>query len=327
MKTPSATKQVVSAGGSASPEVAFAASALGATLRAALADGSASHKTIADYLLRNQVRVTALGIGELADGCKVSTATISRFARDIGFKNFAAMRSAVAQTLQSVLQPVEKLRNNIARRQNAGTPASESLAYAGANIGATAMALAAGDVDAVVKKLTRARVVYVLGFGLSSHLAGILAMHLQPFCQQVVEVAGHGGTEVAAGHLANITARDALVVLSFPRYALDVIRLTNFARDHGACIVSITDAPASPLAALGDHVLYAESSHPILPSSATAAVAVIEALAVSLMASNEANVAKAARLTEAISAYLVGAEAGAAGAEKKRSRRRENNNT
>jgi DNA-binding MurR/RpiR family transcriptional regulator len=327
MKTPSATKQVVPAGGSASPEVAFAGSALGATLRAVLADGSASHKTIADYLLRNQVRVTALGIEELADGCKVSTATISRFARDIGFKNFAAMRSAVAQTLQSVLQPVEKLRNNIARRQNAGTPASESLAYAGANIGATAMALAAGDVDIVVKKLTRARVVYVLGFGLSSHLAGILAMHLQPFCQQVVEVAGHGGTEVAAGHLANITARDVLVVLSFPRYALDVIRLANFARDHGACIISITDAPASPLAALGDHVLYAESSHPILPSSATAAVAVIEALAVSLMASNKANVAKAARLTEAISAYLVGAESGAASAQKKRSRRRENNNT
>lgn len=314
---------------SRSPEVAFAGSALGATLRGVLAEGSSSHKTIADYLLRNQVRVTALGIEELAEGCKVSTATISRFARDIGFKNYAAMRTAVAQTLQSVLQPVEKLRNNIARRQDAGTPASESLAYAGANIGATAMALASNDINAVVKKLTRARAVYVLGFGLSSHLAGMLVMHLQPFCQQVVEVAGHGGTEVAAGHLANITERDVLVVLSFPRYALDVIRLTNFARDHGACIVSITDAPASPLAALGDHVLYAESSHPILPSSATAAVAVIEALAVSLMASNKDNVAKAARLTEAISAYLVGADASASTPGKGAARRprTKNNNT
>ena len=309
------------AAGSRSPEVAFAGSPLGHILRGVLADGSSSHKTIADYLLRNQVGVTALGIEQLAVHCKVSTATISRFARDIGFKNYAAMRSAVAQTLQAVLQPVEKLRNNFARRQDASSPASESLAYAGANIGATAMALAAGEIGLVVNKLTRAKAVYVLGFGLSSHLAGLLALHLQPFCQQVVEVAGHGGTEVAAGHLANITARDVLVVLSFPRYALDVIRLTNFARDHGACIVSITDSPASPLAGLGDHVLYAESSHPILPSSATAAVAVIEALAVSLMASNKANVAKAARLTEAISAYLVGFEPTASGTEKKSGRR------
>lgn len=330
-KLATTTKQAVAGGSdSRSPEVAFAGSALGATLRAVLADGSSSHRTIADYLLRNQVRVTALGIEELAEGCKVSTATISRFARDIGFKNYAAMRTAVAQTLQSVLQPVEKLRNNIARRQDAGTPADASLAYAGANIGATAMALAPGDISAVVGKLTRARAVYVLGFGLSSHLAGMLAMYLQPFCQQVVEVAGHGGTEVAAGHLANITERDVLVVLSFPRYALDVIRLTSFARDHGACIVSITDAPASPLAALGEYVLYAESSHPILPSSATAAVAVIEALAVSLMASNKANVAKAARLTDAISAYLVGADANPAAAGKgaaRRSPRTRNNNT
>jgi hypothetical protein len=53
-------------------------------------------------------------------------------------------------------------------------------------------------------------------------------------------------------------------------------------------------------------VLYAHSAHPVLPSSASAALAVIEALAVSLMTSNKANVAKAARHTEAIAAYLVG---------------------
>jgi hypothetical protein len=44
----------------------------------------------------------------------------------------------------------------------------------------------------------------------------------------------------------------------------------------------------------------------VLPSSSSAALAVIEALAVSLMTSNQANVAKAARHTEAIAAYLHG---------------------
>ena len=297
---------------SRSPEVAFAGSSLGQSLRAVMGTGSASNRTIAEYLLRNQVRVTALGIEELAELCQVSTATISRFARDLGFKNFAAMRAAIAQTLQAVLQPVEKLRNNVARKSGAGVQAADSLDYAAANLGATAMALSGAEVNAVVRKLARAKAVYVLGFGLSSYLAGMLALHLQPFCQQVIEVAGQGGTEVAAGHLATITPRDVLVVISFPRYALDVIRLTQFARDRGASIVAITDAPASPLAALSEHVLYAESSHPILPSSATAGIAVIEALVVSLMASSKDNVDKAARLTEAISAYLVGADTGGA---------------
>jgi len=292
----------------ASHDVGFAQSSLGQSLLRTLSEGSASNRAIADYLLRNQVRVTALGIEELAEACAVSTATISRFARDLGFKNYAAMRGAIAETLQSVLQPVDKLRHNIGKRGQSATPAIESLAAAQAGIAASSQALDARELERVVAQLTGARTVYVLGFGLSSHLAGTLAMHLQPFCQHVVEVAASGGTEVAAGHLANVTSKDVLVVVSLPRYALDVVRLTQFARDHGATVVSITDSPASPLAGLGHHVLYAHSAHPVLPSSSTAALAVIEALAVALMVSNKANVAKAARLTEAISAYLVGAD-------------------
>lgn len=293
---------------SASPDVGFAESALGQRLLQVLADGSASNRTIADYLLRNQMRATAIGIEEMAEACEVSTATISRFARDLGFKNYAAMRGAVAETLQAVLQPVDKLRNNIARRTRNASPAVESLNYAEAALAASRQSLDGAELSKVVAALTAARTVYALGFGLSSHLAGILAMHLQPFCPHVVEVAGSGGTEVAAGHLANITGKDVLVVISLPRYALDVVRLAQFARDRGATVVAVTDSPASPLAGLGQHVLYAHSTHPVLPSSSSAALAVIEALAVALMVSNKSNVAKAARLTEAISAYLYGAD-------------------
>ncbi len=292
----------------ASPEIAFAQSSLGETLLKVLAEGSASNRAIADYLLRNQVRVTAQGIEELAANCQVSTATISRFARDIGFKNYSAMRNEVATTLQSVLQPVEKLRNNIARRSGAGVPALESLEYAAANVKACSQSLDMEEMAKIVSVLTRARTVYVMGFGLSSQLAATLALHLQPFCQHVIEVAGPGGTEIAAGHLANITARDVLIVISFPRYSLDVIRLAGFAHEREATVVSITDSPASALAKTATYTLYAQSTHPILPSSATAAIAVIEALVVTLMVSNKDNVAKAARLTDAISAWLYGAD-------------------
>jgi DNA-binding MurR/RpiR family transcriptional regulator len=283
---------------------------MGQVLSAVLTQGSSSNRSIANYLLRNPMRVTALKIGEMADGCEVSTATISRFARDIGFANYGAMRSAVAETLHSEMQPVDKLRRSIEHRHDKAWPADESMAHAHANVGLTRAGQSQTQIDQVVAKLGAARTVYVLGFGLSSHLAGLLAMHLQPFCRHVVEAAAQGGTEVAAGHLATIGAEDVLVVISFPRYALDVIRLAQYARDHHACVMSITDAPASPLVEVSQHVLYAGSSHAVLPSSATAAVAVIEALAASLMVSNKANVDKAARLTEAISAYLYGAAAG-----------------
>lgn len=306
----------------ASPDAAFAQSPLGQALMHVLVGGSASQRQIADYLLRNQMRVTALGIEELADSCQVSTATISRFARDIGQKNYSAMRGAMAETLQSLLQPVDKLRRTIERRARATSPITESLEYAAANIAATSDALSPPAMLAVVRRLTRAKVVYVMGFGLSANLAGMLVQHLQPFCPHVVEVVGIGGSEVAAGHLVNLTAQDVLVVISFPRYTLDCIGLASFARDRGACIVALTDSPASPLAELADHALYAQSTHPVLPSSASTALAMIEALAVALMVSNRKNVEKAARLSEVISAYLYGGEHGVQGARKAASRQR-----
>ena len=232
------------------------------------------------------------------------------------------MRSAMAETLQSLLQPVDKLRRTIERRARATSPITESLEYAAANIAATSDALSPPAMQAVVRRLTRAKVVYVMGFGLSANLAGMLVQHLQPFCPHVVEVVGIGGSEVAAGHLVNLTGQDVLVVISFPRYTLDCIGLASFARDRGACIVALTDSPASPLADLADHALYAQSTHPVLPSSASTALAMIEALAVALMVSNKKNVEKAARLSEVIAAYLYGGEHGVPGPRKAVSRQR-----
>ncbi|WP_317205398.1 MurR/RpiR family transcriptional regulator, partial [Janthinobacterium sp.] len=204
------------------------------------------------------------------------------------------------------------LRGALCRR--AAAPAAASLECAAANVGAAARALSPPELARVVRQLNRARVVYVMGFGQCAHLAGALAAHLQPFCAHVLDVAAQGGSEVAAGQLAHIGGRDVLFAIALPRYSLDALRLAHYARERGACVIALTDSPASPLAGLGDLVLYAEGSHPVLPSSACAALALIEALAVALMASDKNNVAKAACLGEAVATYLYGATPASGGA-------------
>jgi DNA-binding MurR/RpiR family transcriptional regulator len=291
--------------GSTTPEIAFAQSELGARLMALQASGPASSHGIADFILRNSMRVSALGITELGHSCGVSAATVSRFARALGFTNYSAMRGAIAEALQAALDPIDKLRSSIERSAQASTPGIDSLDYASANIDATRRGLSEASIDKVVDKIGRARTVYVMGFGLSSHLAGMLALHLQPFCSYVIDVVAFGGTEVAAGRMMNITDSDVLIAIAFPRYALDVIKLAGFAKTRGAYVVSISDSMASPLSKLADLALLAKSDHPILPSSSTAAMALIETLVASLMVANKDNVTKATALTAAISPYLM----------------------
>lgn len=298
------TRKPTSAPATTTAEIAFARSELGAKLLALQAGGPASSHGIADFVLRNPMRVTALGITELAGSCGVSAATVSRFARALDFSNYSAMRSAVAEALQSGLNPIEKLRTSIERNTGVASPATESLDYALANIGATRQGLSTAELNQTVARIERAKTVYVMGFGLSAHVAGMLALHLQPFCPYVVEVAGYGGTEVAAGRLMNITSKDVLVAISFPRYAIDAIKLTTFAKERGAWVAALTDSLASPLAKLADQVMLAKSEHSVLPSSSTAAIALIEALVAALMVANKKNLAKAAELTAAIAPYL-----------------------
>lgn len=283
---------------------AFASSELGQRLRDIQLSGSASNSAIAEHLLRNPVHGSSQSIEDLAAASGVSTATLSRFARTLGYGGYSELRAALADTLQGVLRPVEKLRGALARQQD-DDPFRSSLQDSLSNLRATAEGLDPAVIHRVVSRLSSATSVYVMGFGLSAHLAALLTLGLQPFCRQLVNVVEFGGTEVAAGRLMNLESSDALIAISFPRYAADAIHLTRYAVDRGASILALTDSVASPLAPLADEVLIAHSSHPVLSSSNVAALLVIEALVTALMVSNGANVEKAARLTEAISAYLV----------------------
>ena len=291
-------------------DTAFAQSALGLKLRQVLVDGRGSNVAIADFLLRNPVRATAWGIEELAANTQTSTATLSRFARTLGFSGFAALRSGMADALQTALQPsfqpVNKLRDALQRKsEGSNNPViAESLEASLSNLQAAAAGLNPALLISTAHKILAAETVYTLGFGISAHLSAMLALDLQPFCRQAINVVEFGGTEVAAGRLMNIGPKDLLISISFPRYASDAVMLTRYARDRCAHVISLTDSMASPLTAWSHDVLIAPATHPVLSSSYSAALLVIEALVTSLMISGDNQVNQAEKLTEAISAYL-----------------------
>jgi DNA-binding MurR/RpiR family transcriptional regulator len=291
-------------------DASFAASSLGKKLRTILTEGKGSNVAIADFLLRNPVRATAWGIEELASQTLTSTATLSRFSRQLGFAGFAALRAAMADALQSaiqpVYQPVEKLRGALERgdADQITTIMAESQQVCLSNVSQTIAGMNASRLTTVAKRIRDAETVYTLGFGISAHLAAMLALDLQPFCRQSINVVEFGGTEVAAGRLMNIGSKDLLVAISFPRYASDAITLTRYARDRGARIVALTDSPASPLAPWAHDLLLCAASHPVLSSSYAAAIVMAETLVTSLMLSGSNHVQQAEKLTEAISAYI-----------------------
>jgi DNA-binding MurR/RpiR family transcriptional regulator len=299
-----------------SPDVAFAATALGQRLLAFAEspDAPAAARKAALELVRHPMPAASAGIQSLARRAGVSAASASRFARALGFASFGGLRSALAQALHEALQPgqepidrpVEKLRAGTGSAARARSALAESLRGTAGNVAATVGNLDAAELAALAKTLRAARRVYVMGFGLSASLATLLALQLEPYLPHVIDVAAAGGNELAAGRLMDAGPGDVLIAISLPRYSADALRLAKLARDRKTLLVALTDSSAAPLARLAQHRLIAPSQHPVLPSGLAPALAAIDALATAVLLATGRHVARAQRLTEVTAHYFAG---------------------
>lgn len=283
----------------------FAESPLGRQVAARLSAGSRSQQGLSDFVLRDPVFVATHGIEDVSRASGISASTISRYVRELGVENYAAFRAEVAERVHALIAPIAKLEDRLAEG-GAAAPAATSLASAQAQMEALSDPATLEALREAVAMLRGARQVWVMGFGLSAHLAAILALGLQPYRDGIVNVVQYGGTEVAAGRLMSAAEGDVVMAISFPRYSQDVTDLARIARGMGSRILALTDSPAAPLARQADHLLLAPAQHPVLSSSCLPGLALIEALLSEFLLSDPAHVERAGRLAAVMSAYLAG---------------------
>ncbi|MCU1767393.1 MurR/RpiR family transcriptional regulator [Pseudomonas protegens] len=263
-----------------------------------------SLRKVADFILRHPLKAATLTIEEMAHETLTSPAAVNRLAKALDLGGYSGMKAELVATLQQMVSPVDKLRNELALRPGGAFGLHEQLQSAGSNLATATTSNHADSFDAFISRLTTARKIYILGFGNSVYLAGLAAATLMPFCADATAISMEGGNENAAYRLAAITDQDVLLAISLPRYSLDTLQLARFANERGATVLAITDSPASPLTAIAEHTLFAPCDHPVLTSSNIAVLALIEGLVAGVMARNEKAVKLATELTESVMSYL-----------------------
>jgi DNA-binding MurR/RpiR family transcriptional regulator len=280
------------------------ASSLGERLARIQERGTSSQRLLAEFVLRNPIRAAALSIEDLSRVTGLSTATLSRFAREIGFEGYADMRGSIAEAMQTVLDPVEKIRRRLQSEKGKAGSAELLDAVRTPLAGLDGIALDR-QTRQVAGMIARARKVYVVGFGISAHIAAILTLGLEPYHRDVISVMEYGGTEVGAGRLMRIGSDDLMLAITFPRYSNEIQRLCRLANDRRSQIVVLTDSYASPIATLADEVLLATAAHPLLPSSMVSALAIVELIVSRVILADPCNADNATRLTEAMDGFLL----------------------
>lgn len=268
-----------------------------------------SHRQMADYVLANPFRAATMRIDEFAEAVGASTATANRFARALGMDGYPQFRAELVRGFEATLAPVENLRQELERGSSVADIFSAVFEENQRNIEATRRALQPEACERAVAAILRARRIYIVGFGASAWLGGLLQRGLDPYCDNVELLAGMGGVSHAARKLGKLRQDDLLIAIAFPRYVADTIHLAARAHDLGVPVLALTDRPTSPVAPMADVALYANTESTYNPNSESTVLALIEALCVAVALRAEGSLKAAAKVAEFVMPWLYGSDA------------------
>lgn len=235
-------------------------------------------RKVADCILSDPLHAATLKIGELGALSGTSAAAVNRLANGMGLDGYTGLRVALVANLRDWVSPISSVRTEMQQLPDDHFTLEQQVRVAKGNLDAIMDTNTVAAFDTLVAALDSSRRIYILGFGSSFHLGCILADLLIPFCNHTTVVSTEGGLDVTAHRIAPIGQEDILIALSLPPHTRETVHLARYAKNNGACVLGLTDAPMSPLVAVADHVLYAPPAHPVLASSKGALLNVIEAL-------------------------------------------------
>ena len=208
-------------------------------------------RSILDYILKNRQRACFQTSNEIAAALGASPSSVVRLSKKLGYANFAALKRALQSELaggNGAALPEDVSYDKL--REYGALSDGELLAAFGQSALRDFRAALAGEAEAklaaVADLLVAARRVYLAGFrvcyGFSAALGAMLATQ-----RPGVTVLGTGLPMVET--LADLGPEDALVVISFSRYARDSVFAADMAREAGCPLIALTDSFTAPVAA------------------------------------------------------------------------------
>lgn len=236
-----------------------------------------AERQLASAMLANYP-VAGLGsITRLAEAAEVSTPTVVRMAKKLGFSGFPPMQAALRAELEATIS------NPIAKHDRWAQDAPQTHIlnrFADAvmeNMRQTLAQIEPETFDQVATALAdEKRNIYVVGGRITRALADYLFTHLQVIRPGVTLVASNSNTW--PHYVINMQPGDILVGFDIRRYEHDILRFAQMARERDTDLVLFTDHWGSPAAALATHSFHARIEAPSAWDSSVVLTFIVEAL-------------------------------------------------
>lgn len=241
-------------------------------VRSQLDSLSATERQLADFVLEFPGELASYAGNELAELAGVSSSTVSRFIRRIGYESYEDARRQVREERESG-SPLFQTTTEATKR---GSLVAMHFQRSQANLASTFERLSDQQMSAIVKAIIGANQVLIFGSRSSHAFAQYLRWQIIQVVPRVTAIPGAG--ETLAEHMAGISERDCVIVFGTRRQTRQMDILLDSASKARAKIVFISDR-ASPDFAGATWSLQCDCRGSGLLDNHTAVMAVCDVLA------------------------------------------------
>ena len=208
-----------------------------------------SERKIGTYIIQHTAKVVDMTVGELAQACGVSDASVSRFCKKMDMKGFHHLKITLAKEISERGKEEEEVSNHISVN-DIGQSLKNILANKVTEITQTVSMMDTKQLHEILDKLNTAKTVQFFAVGNTIPVAIDGAFKLNQ-----IGIPAVSGTiwETQIGYTYNMMADDVVIAISNSGESTAVLRALEAARSAGATTISITNSEKSSAAQLSDY--------------------------------------------------------------------------
>ncbi|MDX4947534.1 MULTISPECIES: MurR/RpiR family transcriptional regulator [Providencia] len=225
-------------------------STLTVKLESLLTRGKGTEQRIAHFLLESRDSIVPMNAAELAQAAGVSSASVIRFARQMGYRGYPEFK--VDYLSDEKQHKAESLYGNLSRNDDTAQIIAKSGQMFITAIEKSVGLLEPLTVDAIAQKIVEAKRVVVFGIGSSAIVANDIFLKL-------IRVNKHAlfspDLHVQLGYSANLNASDLAIAVTARGNTPDINYMLKSAHESGCTTVALTRFGQDEAARLADYTL------------------------------------------------------------------------
>lgn len=238
---------------------------------------SKGQKRLAEYIKTNYDIAAYLTASKLGKEAGVSESTVVRFAYQLEYDGYPELQKAIQVIVKTNSNSVQRLSLSSKRYQEKGVLKSVMYTDAERLKDTIYNGIDEEEFQKAVGYINECQRLFILGARSAAYLSGLLGYYLKMMFDNVFIVDANSTSETLE-QIYNIGENDVMFGVTFPRYSKRTICALQYAKNHGAKTVALTDNYQSPIVEYADCTLIAKSDVMTIVDSMVGPLSVVNAL-------------------------------------------------